>query len=77
MKICIFGADGRTGVEVVKYAKSKGYDVVAFVYSDTSNNYVKPRGSFADSVAKETEVNQELLDPSIVLGTKTTGIQRI
>jgi hypothetical protein len=45
--------------------------------SDTSNNYVKPRGSFADSVAKETEVNQELLDPSIVLGTKTTGIQRI
>ena len=43
MKICIFGADGRTGVEVVKYAKSKGYDVVAFVYSDTSNNYF-PQG---------------------------------
>jgi hypothetical protein len=38
--------------------------------------YVKPRGSFADSVAKETEVTQELLDPSIING-KPTGIQRI
>ena len=39
--------------------------------------YVKPRGSFADSVAKETEVTQELLDPSILPGSKPTGIQRI
>jgi hypothetical protein len=38
--------------------------------------YVKPRGSFADAVAKETEVTQELLDPSIITG-KPTGIQRI
>ena len=43
----------------------------------TESTYVKPRGSFADSVAKETEVTQELLDPSTVLGNKTTGIQRI
>ena len=44
---------------------------------DAVPNYVKPRGSFADSVAKETEVTQELLDPSILPGSKPTGIQRI
>lgn len=40
------------------------------------STYVKPRGSFADAIAKETEVSQELLDPVAILGTKT-GIQRI
>jgi hypothetical protein len=44
---------------------------------DVVSGYVKPRGSFADSVAKETEVTQELLDPSILTGSKPTGIQRI
>jgi hypothetical protein len=44
---------------------------------DVVPEYVKPRGSFADSVAKETEVTQELLDPSILPGSKPTGIQRI
>jgi hypothetical protein len=44
---------------------------------DVVSGYVKPRGSFADSVAKETEVTQELLDPSILPGSKPTGIQRI
>ena len=44
---------------------------------DVVPSYVKPRGSFADSVAKETEVTQELLDPSILPGSKPTGIQRI
>lgn len=39
--------------------------------------YVKPRGSFAESVAQQTEVTQELLDPSVILGTKPTGVQRI
>jgi putative NADH-flavin reductase len=34
-KICIFGAGGRTGIEVVKKAKISGYDVVAFVYHNT------------------------------------------
>lgn len=47
------------------------------VESGTTPTYVKPRGSFADSVAKETEVTQELLDPSIIQPNKTTGIQRI
>ena len=44
---------------------------------DVVPGYVKPRGSFADSVAKETEVTQELLDPNILSGSKPTGIQRI
>jgi len=39
MKLCIFGADGRTGVEVVWYAKACGFEVVAFVYGDDSNSY--------------------------------------
>lgn len=45
--------------------------------SSSTPSYVKPRGSFADSVAKETEVTQELLDPGILPGSKPTGIQRI
>lgn len=45
--------------------------------ADAVSGYTKPRGSFADSVAKETEVKQELLDPSILPGSKPTGVQRI
>jgi hypothetical protein len=37
--------------------------------------YVKPRGSFADAVAKETEVTQELLEPTT--RTSSTGVTRI
>jgi hypothetical protein len=46
--------------------------------SDTPS-YVKPRGSFADSVAQQTEVTQELLDPSVIgLGDQTSsGPQRL
>jgi hypothetical protein len=36
-------------------------------------NYTKPRGSFADSIARETEVTQELVTPP----ASTKGIQRI
>jgi hypothetical protein len=36
-------------------------------------SYTKPRGSFADSIAKETEVTQELVTPPAA----TKGIQRI
>ncbi len=32
MKLCIFGADGRTGVEVVRYATGQGHEVTAFVW---------------------------------------------
>lgn len=45
--------------------------------ADTESTYVKPRGSFADAVAKETEVTQELLDPGMILGNKPNGVQRI
>ena len=41
-----------------------------------SSTYVKPRGSFADAVAKQTEVTQELIDPSI-LTNSPAGIKRI
>lgn len=39
MKICVFGADGRTGVEVVRYAVSRGADVVAFAYGSGSDKF--------------------------------------
>lgn len=42
------------------------------------DNYVKPRGSFAEAVANQTEVKQELLDPAPLRGTtKSTGVSRI
>jgi len=34
--ICVFGADGRTGVEVVKDAVAKGHNVIAFIYDSRS-----------------------------------------
>ncbi len=36
MKITIFGADGRTGREVLEYALSQGHEVIAFAYRDTA-----------------------------------------
>jgi hypothetical protein len=47
--------------------------------AETASSYVKPRGSFAESVAKETTVEQELLDPKEVLKTPANepGIKRI
>ena len=44
------------------------------------SGYVKPRGSFAEAVAGQTEVNTELLDPKPLngsLGSQPQGIQRI
>jgi len=43
-----------------------------------SSGYVKPRGSFAEAVASETEVKTELLDPKPLMGSnKPAGVQRI
>ncbi len=39
MKLCIFGADGRTGVEVVRYAVSQGFSCVACVYRKPDEGY--------------------------------------
>jgi hypothetical protein len=55
-------------------------DTTVLESADAESTYTKPRGSFADSVAKETEVTQELLDPSIIgLGNKSqpNGPQRL
>lgn len=40
MKICIFGADGRTRVEVVKECLNQGYQVVSFIYNENSKKYI-------------------------------------
>ena len=40
MNISIFGADGRTGIEVVRYAQNKGHNVTAFVYSKNSKTFL-------------------------------------
>jgi len=57
-------------------------DVLQSIPSDTpvtgattTPEYVKPRGSFAEAVASETEVNQELLQPAAL--RNPTGINRI
>ena len=42
----------------------------------SSSEYTKPRGSFAEAVASETEVKQELLTPLSTSGT-TPGVKRI
>lgn len=49
------------------------------VDSAKPTEYVKPRGSFAESVADQTEVKQELLDPVEVLQLSQSqpGIKRI
>ena len=43
--------------------------------SSATPQYVKPRGSFAESVAEQTEVTQELLEPAS--SRKTDGITLI
>lgn len=43
----------------------------------TTPSYTKPRGSFAEAMAEQTEINQELLDPSVLPGSKPKGVQRI
>ena len=54
-------------------------NVVQAAAVDEAKPYVKPRGSFAESVAEETEIKQELLDLAEVLNTPQTqpGIKRI
>ena len=45
--------------------------------STTTPQYVKPRGSFAESIAGQTEVNQDLLEPASSRNPGTTGVSRI
>jgi hypothetical protein len=43
---------------------------------DPSSTYVKPRGSFAEAIAGETEITQELLEPKSITGN-APGVKRI
>ena len=49
---------------------------VPVTQSSSTPQYVKPRGSFAEAVAEQTEVTQELLEPA---GSRNSsdGITRI
>jgi putative NADH-flavin reductase len=40
MKICVFGADGRTGVEVVIQCLEQKHQVIAFVYNPKAQEYL-------------------------------------
>lgn len=49
-------------------------DIVTPIADDTPPpSYVKPRGSFAESVAEQTEVTQELLTPTKLNTSGTSG----
>ena len=50
-------------------------DTTAPGETSANPNFVKPRGSFADSIAQQTEVTQELLEPTGLTGSG--GVQRI
>jgi hypothetical protein len=49
---------------------------VPVTQSSATPQYVKPRGSFAEAVAEQTEVTQELLEPASSRNA-TDGITRI
>lgn len=88
MKVCIFGSDGRTGREVVARAKSKGYEVIPFAYSEGQN--VLDYGSVVQAVAQSDAVISTLghikgSDPlmqtkgikNIVTAMQQHGVKRI
>ena len=53
-------------------------DDTPIAVSSEPSGYVKPRGSFAEAIAGETEVKQELLDPVPLMGSAgTPGVKRI
>lgn len=49
-------------------------DIPVSASTPETPQYVKPRGSFAESVAEQTEVNQDLLEPA---SKRNQGISRI
>jgi putative NADH-flavin reductase len=88
-KICIFGADGRTGVQVVKIATKAGHSVVAFVYSKTKADHFDKsveviQGNILDGLAVEQAIRDVDSVISVVGHIKDTdplmqtkGIQNI
>lgn len=67
MKICVFGADGRTGREVVETAINQGHKVIAFVYSPQIDELF----SKVDSVVGGDVMNFEKVQEAI---SKSDGV---
>jgi hypothetical protein len=75
-----FGFDIGTDAEPVQLLQPTVDHDAPIAESSAAPVYVKPRGSFANAVASQTEVTQELLDPSIIgLGPNAgpSGPQRL
>jgi putative NADH-flavin reductase len=89
MNICVFGADGRTGVEVVRYSKDKGYNVTAFVYNKNAKDYLPENIKIVQGdVLKYEDVRNAISESDAVISVighiknsdplmQTKGIQNI
>lgn len=83
MRVCIFGAGGRTGMPLVRLALQKGYDVTAFVHS-TADKARLPKspqlqvimGDILDRAAVSTAIKDANAIIS-VLGHKRGGDPRM
>jgi hypothetical protein len=61
-----------------KIATPVAADTPVVTSAPSVSTYTKPRGSFAEAVANETEVHTELLDPAPLMGSnKDQGVKRI
>jgi putative NADH-flavin reductase len=66
--ICVFGADGRTGVEVVKDAVAKGHNVTAFIYdSRNAVNFDKKVKIICGNVLDYYAVFKAVADVDVVI----------
>jgi hypothetical protein len=62
--------------KTVSTIKTPVVDDTPFVAPSATPEYVKPRGSFAEAVAGETEITQELLEPA-ASRSSDSGVSRI
>ncbi len=68
MKICIFGADGRTGQEVVREALKQKHEVVASIYRSPRKDLFPPSVNIqVGNVIDETYVLNTLIDVDVVI----------
>ena len=61
----------------VKLTSPMVEDIPVADTAPTTPQYVKPRGSFAEAIAGQTEVNQELLEPATSRNPSSQGVTRI